>query len=188
MSEISILDAMHDPALFGEEFTDASWDAWKAFLAALLALPATETKAELIRACTGRLDLPASPFRRAALICGRRGGKSRMLALLGTCLATLRDYRPHLSAGEIATVGIIAADRKQARSIFRYVRGLIASVPSIEAEVTSDTNETIELGRRRVVIEIGTASFRGTRGYTYAAVLCDEVAFWRDDTGANPDE
>ncbi|GBQ91484.1 hypothetical protein AA23498_1193 [Acetobacter nitrogenifigens DSM 23921 = NBRC 105050] len=188
MSEISILDAMHDPALFGEEFTDASWDAWKAFLAALLALPATETQAELIRACTGRLDLPVSPFRRAALICGRRAGKSRMLALLGTCLATLRDYRSHLSAGEVATVGIIAADRRQARTIFRYVRGLINSVPAIEAEVTSETNETIELGKRRVVIEIGTASFRGTRGYTYAAVLCDEVAFWRDDTGANPDE
>ena len=37
-------------------------------------------------------------------------------------------------------------------------------------------------------IEIGTASFRSTRGYTYAAVLCDELAFWRsDETSLNPD-
>ena len=37
-------------------------------------------------------------------------------------------------------------------------------------------------------IEIGTASFRSTRGYSYAAVLCDELAFWRcDETSLNPD-
>ena len=40
----------------------------------------------------------------------------------------------------------------------------------------------------RVAIEIGTASFRTTRGYTFAAVLADEVAFWRsDESSANPD-
>jgi hypothetical protein len=38
------------------------------------------------------------------------------------------------------------------------------------------------------LIEIATASFRATRGYTYAAVLADEIAFWRSDEGsANPD-
>ena len=47
--------------------------------------------------------------------------------------------------------------------------------------------ETIELSNR-VVIEIATASFRSTRGYSYAAILCDEVAFWRsDETSLNPD-
>ncbi len=29
------------------------------------------------------------------------------------------------------------------------------------------------------MIEIATASLSLTRGYSYAAVLCDEVAFWR---------
>jgi hypothetical protein len=41
--------------------------------------------------------------------------------------------------------------------------------------------------RNRVVIEIQTASFRVTRGYTFAAVLADETAIWRDETSANPD-
>src|SRR6185369_13989238 len=38
-----------------------------------------------------------------------------------------------------------------------------------------------------VTIEVGTASHRSTRGYTYAAVLCDEMAFWRTDDSAEPD-
>jgi hypothetical protein len=37
------------------------------------------------------------------------------------------------------------------------------------------------------VIEVHTASFRTVRGYTLAAVICDEIAFWRSDESANPD-
>lgn len=185
---MSVLQAMRDPDLFGAEFNSPSWTAWEAFLAALLGEEMTDEQKTLCHLHTGRTDLPLEAFRRAALICGRRAGKSRVLALLGTCLATLKDYRPYLSAGEVATVGVIAADRKQARTIFRYVRGLISLVPEMEAEVTRETDEIIEMAGRRVVIEIGTASFRATRGYTYAAVLCDEIAFWRDDSSANPDE
>ena len=48
-------------------------------------------------------------------------------------------------------------------------------------------SETITLSNR-VRIEIATASFRTARGYSFAAVLCDEVAFWRsDESAANPD-
>ena len=50
-----------------------------------------------------------------------------------------------------------------------------------------ETDETIEL-TNCVVIEISTASFRTTRGYSFAAILADEVAFWRsDESSANPD-
>ena len=53
--------------------------------------------------------------------------------------------------------------------------------------VAHETDEAIELGNR-VVIEISTASFRTTRGYSFAAVLCDEVAFWQlEEASANPD-
>ena len=53
--------------------------------------------------------------------------------------------------------------------------------------IANETDEAIEL-TNRVVIEINTASFRTTRGYSFAAVLADEVAFWRSDEGsANPD-
>ena len=185
---MNVLEAMDSPELFGPFFEGASWTAWRAFLAALVAAPLTDDQLALYTRHTGRLEAPKEPFTEAALICGRRGGKSRMLALLGTCIATLRDYRAFLAPGEVATVAILASDRKQARSIFRYVKGLIDAVPSLKREVTKETDELLELGKRQVAIEITTASFRATRGYTYAAVLCDEVAFWRSEESANPDE
>ena len=52
--------------------------------------------------------------------------------------------------------------------------------------IEQETTEALSL-TNSVIIEIHTASFRVTRGYTLAAALCDEVAFWRDDSGANPD-
>ena len=46
--------------------------------------------------------------------------------------------------------------------------------------------ESIDLANR-VSIEIHTASFRAVRGYTIAAFIGDEIAFWRSDDSANPD-
>ena len=92
-----------------------------------------------------------------------------------------------LAAGEVATIGVLAVDKGQARAIFRFVLGLLKAVPMLEPLIVRRDSETIELSNR-VHIEIGTASFRSTRGYTYAAVLCDELAFWRsDETSLNPD-
>jgi phage terminase large subunit-like protein len=184
----SILDALADPDLFAPHFKGPSWTGWKAFLAALFALPMDgHDAAQLFRACTGRTMAPAGPFTEAALIVGRRGGKSRVLALIATYLACFRDYAPHLAPGEVATIAVLAANKAQARSIFRYVIGLLKAVPLISPLIEDDNTETITLSNR-VIIEIATASFRTTRGYSFAAVLADEVAFWRsDESSANPD-
>jgi hypothetical protein len=178
---------MADPAAYGEDFEGTSWEPWRAFLAALFALPMTKAQEAFYRHHTGRTLPPEKPFKEAALICGRRGGKSRIVAFVATHLATELDYSAYLAPGEVATVAIIAADRKQARAIFRYISGALAKDPALAEMVVKETTESIELNNR-VVIEIATANFRVTRGYTYAAVLADETAFWRNDESANPDE
>jgi hypothetical protein len=183
----TILQAIDHPALFRPHFIGPSWNAWRAFLAALTAEEMTPEELTTYRACTGRTEPPAEPFAEAALIVGRRGGKSRVLALVAVTLATMRDYEPFLAPGEVATIAVLAANRAQARSIFRYVSGLLKAVPPLAALIEDETNEAISLNNR-VVIEISTASFRTTRGYSFAAVLCDEIAFWRqDESSANPD-
>jgi len=182
----TILEAMDHPALFAPHFRGTSWTAWRGFLAALFALPMDDDQMALYRHHTARSAAPATAFKEAELVVGRRGGKSRVLALIATYLATFFDYAPYLAPGEMATCAVIAADRKQARSIFRYVKGLLGAVPALAAMIEDETAETITLNNR-VTIEIHTASFRVTRGYTFCAVLADETAFFRDETGANPD-
>ena len=183
---MNVLDALDDPNVFAPHFKGNTWQPWRAFLAALFALPMDADALVLYQAHTGRQEAPTQPFKEAALIIGRRGGKSRTLALIATFLACFRDYAPYLAPGEMATVAILAADRKQARSIFRFIIGLLQAVEMLTGLVEDDTADTITL-TNRVQIEIATASFRVTRGYTFAAVLADETAFWRSEDSANPD-
>ncbi len=184
---MNILAALDDPALFAPHFRGDTWSAWRAFLAALFALTLDDAQLAFYRHHTGRAEVPDAPFREAALICGRRGGKSRILALIAVFLATVPDYSDHLAPGEVATIAVIAADRRQARGIFRFISGLLRHTALLAPMIESETADSITL-TNSVAIEIHTASFRVTRGYSLAAALCDEVAFWRSEESANPDE
>jgi len=183
---MDILAALDHPELLAPFFLGDTWRAWRGFLAALFALPMDEAQRAIYQHHTGRTELPTAPFKEAALVVGRRGGKSRILALVAVFLACFHNYEKYLAPGEVATIGVIAADRKQARTIFRFIIGLLRAVRPLAEMVEDETAETITL-RNRVAIEIHTASFRVTRGYTFAAVLADETAFWRDENSTNPD-
>src|SRR5512136_2252928 len=97
----TILEALADPALFGPLFPGTSWGAWRAFLSALFALPMDDDDTlGLYQQHTGRSSAPVRPFREAALVIGRRGGKSRTLALIAVYLAAFIDWGPYLAPGE----------------------------------------------------------------------------------------
>ena len=183
---MNIVEACGKRSLFGPWFRDpTTWAPWIAFLKALFALPMSAADLALYRECTGRAEPPALPPDEAWLVVGRRGGKSFVVALIAVFLACFQDWSPYLSPGERATVMVLAADRRQARTIFRYARALLEQTPLAKL-VTRITQEEIDLASG-VSIEIHTASFRATRGYTVVAALLDEVAFWRSDESANPD-
>ena len=184
---VTILDAVRDKNLFAPWFRKPeTWANWFSFLAALFALPMMPEQLATFQQCTGRNAPPAIPINEAWLVCGRRAGKSFVLALVAVFLATFRDYRQFLAPGERGTITIIAADRRQARVIFRYIHGLLNGVAMLKLMIERETAEAFDL-TNSVTIEIQAASFRSTRGYTLVAALCDEIAFWRSDEFANPD-
>jgi hypothetical protein len=184
---LTILDAVADDKLFARWFRDrATWHAWSALLAALFGLPLTDEQLAIYRQCTGRTMSPTEAASEAWLICGRRAGKSFVLALIAVYLAAFHDYRRYLSPGERGTVLIIATDRKQARTIFRYIRALLTEVPMLSKMIEREDRETFDLSNS-VTVEVGTASFKSVRGYTVVAALCDEMAFWPTDDSAQPD-
>ena len=183
---MNIIEAMRDPNLFGNWFGTETWAVWRVFLASLFALKMTGEQEAMYGRFTGRVTLPQEPAKEAWVVVGRRGGKSLVAALTATFLACFKDYSELLAPGEVATVMVIAADRRQARVVMRYIAGFLESAPMLASMITKRTQEAIHLNNR-VVIEIHTCNFRAIRGYTIAGVVCDEIAFWRSEDSANPD-
>lgn len=153
---MTILDFMN---LFAE-FRAASWDGWRAILARL-----TPTVREFYA------------------FCGRGSGKSRTAALLA-CFFASREYPRVL--GEFIYIGIFGPDRKQAAITFRYVQGLMRSVPSLAALIVAERADSIELSTG-IIVEVITASVAAPRGRSYALVIIEEAAFLPTDQSANPD-
>ena len=183
---LTILDAMGDPVIFGPWFEGKNWGAWRVFLKAIFGLKLTREELHLHDRCTGRQNPPEAPARESWVVVGRRGGKSIIAALVAVFLACFRDYRGILAPGERGTIMVIAADRRQARVVFRYIAGFLSAVPMLARMIENQTKETINL-TNRVTIEVHTANFRAIRGYTVIAAICDEIAFWRSEESANPD-
>jgi len=169
--------------LFDTLLPAPSWRAWKALVGAILGLPVTDEQADIIRRCTERASPPTQPAREVWAIAGRKGGKSQVAALLAIFLSVFRTYRR--SHGERLTGMLLAADRRQARTLKDYISGLLHALPELEQLIVRELAESIELSNG-IVIEIHTASFKSTRGYSCIFVICDEVGFWSNDDGASP--
>ena len=181
----SLYEAMLDPKLFGRTFAGPTFAAWRTVAKVLDGLPLDRQELGLYQQITGREQPPSEPFSEAYLIKPRRAGGTLFAAALGLH-AALQDYRKRLGPGEVATCALIAVDRRQARQLVNYIKGLIADSPVIAAEVADETRETI-IFAHRVQLEVHTGSFRSTRGYSYAAVILDELAYMRDEFSATPD-
>jgi hypothetical protein len=121
--------------------------------------------------------------REVYVIAGRGSGKSRIAAVLA-CFAGSRSYRRVV--GERIYVGVFAPDRAQARVTFRYVVGLLRSVPELDALIEAETRESVDLSNG-VTIEVVTASTAAPRGRAYALCSVEEAAFLPAENSANPD-
>ena len=182
---MNILEAIQDPELFEGDFAAKSWAPWLTLLRTLFGLPMSEADLALFKQCTGRTAPSPDGYTEAWLICGRRGGKSKVLAALAVWISCFKDWRPHLSRGEVGVVAVIARDREQAKVIFNYIRGML-DPPILFDQVLNMTRRSIEL-RHSVVVEVHTSDYRSVRGRTIVAALCDEIAYWKSEDSATPD-
>lgn len=174
--------------LVGSAWYEDDWTAWRSFVASLFGQELNNEELAVYRRCTGLEGPPSRTVKREAwLPIGRRGGKSRVLALLAAYLATALDWKPYLAPGEKGYIVVLAAQRKQAAAIMGYVKAALLGHPNLKPLVTNVLVESVEL-LGGIVIEVVTASISAVRSRTVLAALCDEIAFWRsDESSANPD-
>jgi hypothetical protein len=127
-TKMNIIQAVKDKRLFRPVFRDlTSWQSWLVLLKALFGLQMNDKELALYQGCTGREKPPEQPFRELWAIVGRRGGKSFIMSVIAVFLALFHDFSKYLAPGERGVIQIIAADRSQARVIFRYISAILNS-------------------------------------------------------------
>ena len=164
------------------EFAAPSWAAWGAIEDTIFGRRPSDP--ELVRRVTGRAVLPDAPVQEAWVIAGRGSGKSRFVARLAAFFACAQRYER--APGEQVYVGVFGPDRKQAGITFKYISGLLHSVPALERLIVTETRDSIEL-TTGVVAEVITASTAAPRGRSYALAVIEEAAFLPADDSADPD-
>jgi len=123
---VNILDSIADPQVFAQHFRSGTWGAWLAFFCALFGLPMTPEQLAIYQKHTGRSAPPAQPVREGWLVCGRRAGKSFVLATIAVFLAAFKNWRPFLGPGEAGTVMIVAADSQAGARYHAVLPGFAA--------------------------------------------------------------
>jgi hypothetical protein len=106
---------------------------------------------------------------------------------VGAFSAALFNRQDRLRPGERGVVMCLACDKDQARIVLNYIRSFFTDIPALKAMVQRETASGFEL-RNGIDITVATSSFRSVRGRPILCAILDEVAFWRDENSASPDD
>ncbi len=183
---VSIARAFSDKRLFAASLGNlASWSLWLVVLKAAFGLQLSADELALFASVAGSRKPPTERVRELWCVVGRRGGKSKMAALIAVFIALFVKHR--LSTGEVGMVLIVAGSMDQATVVFNYVLGILRETPALRKEIASVRRHEVTL-RNGIVIAVHSNSFRNIRGRTLVAAIFDETGFWRDESSATPDQ
>jgi hypothetical protein len=182
----SMRKALTDPKLLGNALKGESWRPWRILLIAAMGEPLTADERETFTQLTGREHEPLQRVDEFAAVIGRRGGKSRAMAVFATYIAGLCEHDT-LVPGERGVLLCVALDQRVATIVLNYAEALFKGSPILRQLIANRTADAIEL-TNGVSLEVRPASFRKLRGPTYIACIADELAYWyTENSYANPD-
>jgi hypothetical protein len=184
-STLNIVAAMNHAGMFKPWFEGSSWDGWRTVLKGAFALPMSNAEREFFRTVAER-DPPIGPVRELWCVVGRGGGKDSIASVIAAHAAAL--FKPtKLRPGERALVACLACDRDQAKIVLDYTRTFFQDILPLRGMVRRETATGFQLSNK-VDIAVATNSFRSVRGRSVLCCIMDEVAFYRDERSANPDQ
>ena len=184
---LTMREALADGHLFAPILGGESWASWRVLLIAMCGEHLTDEERIVFLTLTSRATEPHQIIEEFWGIIGRRGGKSRAMAVLAVWIAALCDHSDCTVPGERPLVLIIAQNQRQAAVIFGYIKAIFDHTPMLAKLIVARTFDSLKLSTG-ISIEVRPANFRGLRGVTAVAVLADETAFWySDESSANAD-
>ena len=145
---ITMREALESPAYFGTLLAGDSWQAWRVLLVAIVGEELTDEERVVFKGLTGRESEPLEPVEEFWAVIGRRGGKTRAMAVLAAYLAACVDHREILAPGERGVIPLLAASVQQAASAFAFIEGIFAVAPNLKDLVDGATSDTLSLDDR----------------------------------------
>jgi hypothetical protein len=185
---VTMRRALSDSDLLADALPGPSWVAWRALLVAMMGEPLLDDERAIYRQLTGRDHEPGEMVDTFLAVIGRRGGKSRAMAVACVYLACLCDWSDVLTIGERGLAVFLSPSEKQSRVIARYSAAIIENVPLLAGLITNKTAEVLSLSTG-IDLEIMAANWRRARGGTAVVVCLDECSYLHstEDSG-NRDE
>jgi hypothetical protein len=176
---------LEHPRLLGGQFSASTWRNWKITLKAAFGERLSRAERAEFRKLAEQ-DPPPGRVSELWMAVGRRAGKDSCAAAIATYIAVYGDFTGRVRLGERVTVLCLAVDRVQSAIVFNYIRAFFDNIPLLKALLVSANDGVVELSNG-VDIVVATNSFRTIRGRTVACGILDEIAYWRDESSANPD-
>src|SRR5262245_10379994 len=121
----SFHDALLDPALFGQTFSGPSFSAWRVIAKAMDGESLNKTERDVYDELSGGRRPLESPVSESWFVKGRRSGGSLFAGARAVYVGAFGNFAARLAPGEVATIMLLAADRKQARVLMGYASGFI---------------------------------------------------------------
>ena len=98
-SPMTMRRALSDPALLGNVLPGDSWRAWRIILIATMGEALDDEERAIFQSLTGRPTEPGERVDELWAVVGRRGGKSRAIAVLIVFVAVFVDHSAVLVVG-----------------------------------------------------------------------------------------
>jgi len=171
-----------DPQLIGEPISPQ----WATFYKAVEGLPLDADETETFRACTGRETYEPRAYTEATAICGRRSEKTSSAVKYGLWKSLFGGFESRVRHGELLRVPVVCQDMRIAKDVLRTVRTFLRNSPVLVNEIDEDLATEIRL-RNGLSFTSYPCTVSAPRGLSCPIAICDELAFWQIETGANPD-
>ena len=173
--------ALSDPQLLAHALNGKSWTAWRTLLIACAGERLTAPERKIYKTLTGRDREPGRMVDLFLGVIGRRGGKSKAMAVFTTWLACCVDWTDELSLGERGLVLVVSPTERQSLVTADYIRAIIEASPLLACLIEDKTAHVLRLARQ-VGIEVLAANARTVRGVTAIGIVMDESSHFYQAT------
>src|SRR5207248_1844739 len=136
---VEMRTALSDPQLLGNALPGDSWLPWRTLLVALAGERLTREEREVFERLTGRPEESGRMVELFLGVIGRRGGKSKAMAVFMVWLACCVDWSDDLSLGETGVALLVAPTERQAQVMADYIRAIVKNMPLLASLVEDET-------------------------------------------------